>query len=347
MIAIVVIMTATKGMVQTLAASGRSVQHVMVRQSYGHPCWGPRLLVPTMMMNTPPCEAGTGPHHPFAPPHLTIDDLPYQPTGRVLWRPSRLDGKGTLELYEAQSFMRWRHDVCFNAHITILARGLGIEDHRHFCAAIPRFNNEIGRWLGVDRNRPRRRWTQRALGGEGQQHLWIYAIEHSSLRGLHLHQLCVVPFTQRKAFRAKVIDWWQREACLDIAADAIHIRFSSGMNDEDHVRWIRYIMKSTARELIAADREGHGHSLREAFGLDPYYGAPRTYAPQLHGVCRALGPTARGQVVEGGAGRKYVFQSAFDYGDFKQLFSGWERQAVDARSLGSVMTGNPLLEPFE
>lgn len=259
---------------------------------------------------------------------------PFRPYDRVVWRPSRLSAKAVIEIYEAQSYLRWRYETCFTTHVTITARKLGISDQREFSRLLAQWNKEMKRWLSIDRKTPRKRWTPRTRMAIGQQHLWVYVIESSLSQGIHAHELCVVPYEQRKAFDRHVRDWWHRASCLgDLDPQAIAIRHGrpiGGTGRKRHVFWVRYILK-TAAHINFIGSDGFEHPAAEVLRLRSHDGTPDVYVAQLHGVCRALGPQTRQRPLGNRAIERFV--SPLAAGNFDHAFSDWEELACRHRTL--------------
>jgi hypothetical protein len=265
---------------------------------------------------------------------LCEDVAPFRPEGRVIWRPSRLNRTAVFEIYEAQSYLRWRYDTCFTTHVTITARKLGIEDHRQFPKLLAEWNKEMKRWLAIDKKTPRKHWTPRTRMAVGQEHLWVYVIENCHSFGVHAHELCVVPYEQRKAFDRHVRAWWQRASGLDaIDPEAIAIRHGRPIGSSGrkrHVFWIRYILK-TADPLKLIGSDGFEHPLTKIWRLRDHEGTPDVYVAQLHGVCRALGPQARRERL--GPRPQDRFRSPLVRRDVENMFSDWEEHACWERQL--------------
>ncbi|WP_152047563.1 hypothetical protein [Aureimonas psammosilenae] len=252
---------------------------------------------------------------------------PYEPQGKVRWRPSSLR-KEVTKLYNAQSFMMWRYGQCFNTHLTILARPLGYDDHREFAAAMAPFNKEMGRWLRVSGEERTRRWKKRVVTGQPQPHLWMYVFENGVRRGLHVHQLCTVPKVQKQAFETHVRDWWGRQACLDYDPSAIFITFRHQSGQDAltrHTEWVRYIMKSADRASGLYDHDDNPRTYEEIFKLRPYPTTPNVYVPQMSGICHALSEKAQHTPIACD-NEEYRFVSKAASGVFDTLFDGSELQ---------------------
>lgn len=255
-------------------------------------------------------------------------DLMFEPQG-PRWRESALTSE-TTQLYEAMSFLTWRYGQYFNTHVTLSGAAMGFADHRWFSELLPQWNKEMARWLAVSNEKPRKRWRKRARTAIPQQHLWMYVIENSWKRGIHAHQLCIVPTEQVKAFEEHTRKWWARQIRWDADPSAIHFKHYRKITPDSQRRqqimWFRYIIKSAKRDHGIVDAMGAWRSLEEVFKLEPYWETPPVYVPQLYGISRALQRTARETLLWDGY-RHEQFQSMIAQRRLSEVFSGWEFDA--------------------
>lgn len=259
-------------------------------------------------------------------------DLIYEPQ-QARWRETELTTE-TIQLYEAMSFLTWRYGQYFNTHVTLSGNVMGLADHRWFSELLPIWNKEIARWLAVSNETPRRRWCKRARAAVPQQHLWMYVIEHGREKGIHAHQLCIVPSEQLKAFTEHTRNWWGRQIHWDMDPAAVKISTCRNtMTNTQRIRqveWFRYIVKSTRRDQGIVDEWGAFHSLEKIFKLQPHWRTAPVYAHRLYGICRALQPSARRAPITIGRSEEQ-FCSMLTCERFDDVYSGWEYEAWQQR----------------
>jgi hypothetical protein len=233
--------------------------------------------------------------------------------------------------------MTWRYGVYFNTHVTISAPDLGIVDDAEFASLMPGWNKAVKSWLTVPAGgRTPGRWCKRSRPHVAQEHLWIYVLEKSWCRGLHAHQLCVVPREALKEFKDFTYQWWEREAVLAIDKEAICIRFEYARQiheqHKSHVRWFGYLLKSASREIRINDHQGKPRMVGEIFALPPPRDMRQIHAPQIMGISHKLSKVSQSQPVPLGNNTFEKFESRFGAAyDFGKLFDGWEYDAFGAR----------------
>ena len=264
----------------------------------------------------------------------TIDDLPYEPEGRVILRPYLLQ-RETPRLYNASSFLMWRYGVCFNTHVIILPRLMGLGDHRDYTVLMSAWNKAVQKFLAGDQRSLQRKTRRTSLVKGPHPHLWMYVWENGLVQGLHAHQLCVIPVALKEAFSIFTRNWWEMKACMSFPAEAIFIRCENetGKNAHaQHVRWVRYILKYTHNESGVVDAHGTFHSLREILSLEKRENMNEVYLSQLSGASHNISKGAQTKILDRGR-RQDRFQSALQTGQFDKVFSGWELDDFFLRSL--------------
>jgi hypothetical protein len=234
-------------------------------------------------------------------------------------------------------YMNWRDGVLFDTHVVLAFGLMGFADHRTPVSLMAEWNQAMKRWLAVGPHKPRARWKKRARAGAASQHWWIYTVESSKERGVHAHELCVVPRIQVGAFREYARSWWERAAGMKLPKEAVFVRHMRVRNERRghmvQTIWFKYVCKSLTDLATVTDDEGRLRNGREVFGL----GEPRSEgdvieAPRLAGVCRALSRKEQ---------RASGFMSRWDEGRFEELFSGWElsarRERLEAEERNELM----------
>jgi hypothetical protein len=266
---------------------------------------------------------------PWVPAAHVIQDNPFSSTASRKSRSSSL-GREVPRLYEAVSFLLWQHGVAFNAHLTIVWRGLSIHDHARAAAILARYNHEAAKWLRVgDIMAPRRRMTKRAMDG-GSPHYFVYVHEHGRDEGLHTHMLCVVPREKAKAFEE-----WSMGCLARLSGrrrpqpDAIWFSpqtksrgFESYQSNQAGKvarswDWFRYITKSLRPTAGYRDNDGGVVSARDIFKPYAYCETHPVYLAKLAGGSENVGE---------GAQRAAGFVSKFATGEWDRLYDGSELQ---------------------
>lgn len=267
---------------------------------------------------------------PWAPAAHVIQDNPFSSAASRKPRSSSL-GREVPRLYGAASYLLWQHGVAFNAHLTIMWRGLSIHDGARAAAIFARYNHEAAKWLRVgELSAPRRRTTKRAMDG-GSPHYFIYVHEHGRDEGLHTHMLCVIPRDKAKAFEE-----WSMGCLARLSGrrrpqpDAIWFSPQTksrgfepyqSRNEAGSVArswdWFRYITKSLRPTVGYQDNDGRVVSAREIFKPYAYSETAAVYLTKLAGCSENISE---------GAQRAAGFVSKFASGEWDRLYDGSELQ---------------------
>lgn len=230
-------------------------------------------------------------------------------------------------MYDAQSFLTYRHGLALNTHLTLDFGLMGMVDHREGPSLMADFNKEVRRYLSVNGDLPRERRGPRLRHAHGAGHYWMYSLELGAGTGQHAHQLCVIPTDQIKEFRAFAVRWWSKAAMLDLDEQAVHVahRTPRGFTGpyQRQAAWFRYIAKSCEPGHWVRKGKISIMPLEKALRLRHPGHIGETYSAHAYGICRALSQKSQAAV---------GFVSNLRLGLFDHLYSGWEVPAYLFRS---------------
>lgn len=267
--------------------------------------------------------------------HLPPREMPFVAAAQGPWfnpfageeapKPKQLNLLDVDRLYSGIAFAMWRFGVALNTHLTIVWRGLGINDHRRATSILSRFNKEVAAWLRVgDARQHRVRRTERSAYA-GSPHLYGYVHECSGGQGFHTHQLMFVPPEKAVAFEA-----WCGQCLTRLSGRrraepyAIHLsprtvkagfkpRHARSASEAAATSWrmFRYVIKSLHSDANYATRDGQYVLAREVLKPFPYEAMLPIYADRVMGMSENISPKAR---IEAG------FRSKLERDEFDNLY---------------------------
>jgi hypothetical protein len=284
--------------------------------------------------------------------HLPPKDMPFVAASEVsfqnpfersnFWpKPKSLDLSAIDGLYGGIAFAMRRYGIALNTHLTIVWRGLGINDHRRAASILSRFNKEAAAWLRVgDRSQLRVRHTRRSEYGSSM-HLYGYVHECSRGQGFHTHQLMFVPPEKAVAFETWAVPCLTRLSGRRRAERyAIYLSPRTGTGFKPHRarsdtdaaaatwRMFRYVIKSLPPGATYSSVDGIHTSARDVLKPFPYEEMLPIYADKVVGMSENISAKAR---ISAG------FRSRLDRDDFGNLYGAGEleayKQALEAEEV--------------
>jgi hypothetical protein len=232
-------------------------------------------------------------------------------------------------LYNCLAFAMKQYGVVMNGHLTVAWELLGVRDHVRAATVLTEFNARMRKWLEVDATGRRRKGTTSACYGPGEPYFYAYVHERAPTHGFHTHQLFHVSDGKARAFAERTVK------CLAGLAgvtkpptEAVVItprtvrdgfvpylpRFKRNEEERCWV-WFRYLAKNLSPHEFK--QVGNQCALqREIFRIRPQFTVP---APV---TCMDVFGCSENIAI--GAQTKAAFESKFDRGDWKNLYSSSE-----------------------
>lgn len=247
----------------------------------------------------------------------------------------------TRRVYQALSFFNLSRGLAINTMLTTSIEALTPNDLPKGLRLYKTMNKALGEWLAIGGTTadaaPSSRRNHRNMMG-GSEHAYVYVVENARDMGLHIHQLMHVPRTiyrvrgggrvRKSTLMHRYLEvWWAKQLSLaQVPADAIHVSFYSTRNIQNALaqqwKWFRYIVKTTPSDIGFPDQDGRMVRARDVFKLDPFIKTEPAPVAQLAGGSHNIWTAAQ---------TKAGFASAYDRGEFDDLYSGWEIDAYSAR----------------